>query len=188
MDRNPSFAIITGVTVQQRRERDLAHRRSLIISAARELAESEGWSAVTTRRLAEVIEYSQPVLYKHFSGKDDIVRAVAIEGFVQLTSALRDTRRTAATPAAALRAFAETYVDFATANPQLYEAMFSIPVDLSFGWPDSPPALVEAFAELRAVVAAVARGRDIDSLAEFGLGVPVRPGGPPAERTATAAP
>lgn len=35
---------------------------------------------VTTRRLAEFVEYSQPVLYSHFDGRDAIVRAVAIEG------------------------------------------------------------------------------------------------------------
>ena len=39
---------------------------------------------MTTRRLAELVEYSQPVLYSHFDGKDAIVRAVAIEGFADL--------------------------------------------------------------------------------------------------------
>src|SRR6478672_1548091 len=53
---------------RQRRERELAQRRQLIIESARELAEAEGWSAVTTRRLADKIEYSQPVLYQHFAG------------------------------------------------------------------------------------------------------------------------
>ncbi len=158
------------MTVHQRRERELAQRRSLIISTARNLAESEGWDAVTTRRLADIIEYSQPVLYKHFSGKDDIVRAVTVEGFVRLTAALREARRTAATPVGALRALAESYFDFASANPQLYDAMFSMPVGLAFGRPDSPEPLVEAFAELRAVVAEVAAGRDVDTLSELTWG------------------
>ena len=155
------------MTVHQRRERELAQRRSLIISTARHLAESEGWDAVTTRRLADIIEYSQPVLYKHFSGKDAIVRAVAVEGFIELAAALREARKAATTPVAAVRALAESYIGIAAANPRLYEAMFSMPVGLAFGQPDSPVPLVEAFTELRAVVADVAAGRDVETFSEL---------------------
>jgi DNA-binding transcriptional regulator YbjK len=38
--------------ISERRERERALRHQLIITAARELAETEGWEAVTTRRLA----------------------------------------------------------------------------------------------------------------------------------------
>ncbi len=158
------------MSVQQRREREQAERRRLIIVAARELAEAEGWGAVTTRRLADQIEYSQPVLYKHFNGKEDIIRAVAIEGFGELASALRDARRTAISPAARLQALARSYTDFAAANPTLYEAMFALSVDLVFGQPNSPDALVDAFTELRAAVIPVAGDRDLDSLAELAWG------------------
>lgn len=155
------------MTVHQRRERELAQRRSLIISTARNLAESEGWDAVTTRRLADIIEYSQPVLYKHFDGKDDIVRAVAVEGFTELAAALREACKAATTPVTAVRALAESYIGFATVNPRLYEAMFSMPVGLAFGRPDSPQPLVDSFTELRAVVDVVAAGRDVDTLSEL---------------------
>jgi ribosomal protein S17 len=64
------------MTVAERRQRDRAHRRQAIITAARQMAEAEGWDAVTTRRLADRIEYSQPVLYSHFEGKVAIVSAV----------------------------------------------------------------------------------------------------------------
>ena len=132
------------MTVDRRRARDLAQRRSLIISTARSLAESEGWDAVTTRRLADIIEYSQPVLYKHFDGKDDIVRAVAIEGFTELAAALHEAGKAATTPVTAVRALAESYIGFATANPSLYEPMFSMPVGLAFAQPDSPQPLVDS--------------------------------------------
>ena len=65
------------MSIKARKERDRAQREKLIITAARELAEAEGWDAVTTRRLAERVEYSQPVLYSHFKGKDAITTAVA---------------------------------------------------------------------------------------------------------------
>jgi AcrR family transcriptional regulator len=92
--------------IPERRERDRTRRRQLIVRAARELAEAEGWEAVTTRRLAERVEYSQPVLYSHFTGKADIVRAVALEGFGDLAAKLRSARTAADSPAAALRALA----------------------------------------------------------------------------------
>lgn len=57
------------MSVRERKERERANRHQLIVSTARELAESDGWDAVTTRRLAERIEYSQPVLYSHFRGR-----------------------------------------------------------------------------------------------------------------------
>jgi AcrR family transcriptional regulator len=72
----------------ERRERERAHRHRLIVTAARELAEAEGWEAVTTRRLAERVEYSQPVLYSHFRNRGAIIAAVAIEGFAELADSL----------------------------------------------------------------------------------------------------
>lgn len=68
------------MSVQERKQREWAERERLIVATARELAEQQGWDAVTTRRLAERIEYSQPVLYSHFRGKREIIGAVALQG------------------------------------------------------------------------------------------------------------
>src|SRR5271170_4854226 len=120
------------MTSQQRRERERAERRQVIVNAARELAEAEGWESVTTRRLADCIEYSQPVLYSHFEGKDAIVSAVALEGFGELATVLHTARVSAGSPDAGPRAVASAYMEFARANPALYEAMFTLNVDLTF--------------------------------------------------------
>ncbi|KPC93108.1 TetR family transcriptional regulator, partial [Streptomyces sp. NRRL F-6602] len=77
------------MSVQERKERERADRERLIVATARELAEQQGWDAVTTRRLAERIEYSQPVLYSHFRGKREIIGAVALEGAAELAASLR---------------------------------------------------------------------------------------------------
>src|SRR6202012_1673911 len=76
------------MAIQDRRARDRAARRQLITATARKLAEEEGWDAVTTRRLSTEIEYSQPVLYKHFSGMEDIIASVAGQGFGELGGVL----------------------------------------------------------------------------------------------------
>lgn len=94
----------------ERRDRERARREQLIVTFARELAETGGWDAVTMRRLAERVEYSQPVLYSHFNGRADIVRAVALEGFAELADQLRSARTGARSPAAALHALAAAYL------------------------------------------------------------------------------
>jgi len=136
------------MSVADRRLRQRAQRHDLIVAAARDLAEAEGWEAVTTRRLAELVEYSQPVLYSHFDGKDAIVRAVAIEGFADLAGQLRQARSAVDEPRLALRAVCGAYLTFAAERPALYEAMFVLPIDLKFASDDTPSSLRAAFAEL----------------------------------------
>lgn len=132
---------------RERRERERAQRHQMIITAARELAEAEGWEAVTTRRLAERVEYSQPVLYSHFNGKDAIVGAVALDGFVEMAGDLGRARRSASEPARALRAVCAAYLRFATERPALYQAMFILPTDLTFASVDTPAPLRACFDE-----------------------------------------
>ena len=153
------------MSVRDRRARERQRRERLIVSTARELAETEGWDAVTTRRLAEAIEYSQPVLYSHFSGKDEIVKAVALEGFSELAALLRDARQAARSPRPALLALARAYLEFARTRPALYDAMFTL-AELPFAKPDTPAPLHEGFAELRQALASFATARDVDTLAE----------------------
>lgn len=155
------------MTAQTRRERQRAERHQLIIETAREIAETQGWEAVTIRRLADAIEYSQPVLYSHFANRDAIVAAVAIEGCAELAARSRELREAADTPEAALTAVARGYLDFARTSPALYDAMFVQKVDLIFG-PGAPQALVDAFAELAAVFAPFAGDDDVETFTEVG--------------------
>lgn len=152
------------MTIQNRRERERAERHQLIIDAARELAEAEGWDAVTTRRLADKVEYSQPVLYSHFKGKDAIVRAVAVQGSGELARKLRQARP--APGESRLRAAAEAYLEFASERPALYEAIFVLEVDLPWGREEAPAELRDAFGELVAAVEPVAGERDLETLTE----------------------
>src|SRR5690625_4876432 len=101
------------MSIQARRQRERAERERLIVTTARDLAEAEGWDAVTTRRLADEIEYSQPVLYSHFAGKDAIMAAVAVEGFTDLTAELRTARVSATDTRHALVEVAAAYPAFA---------------------------------------------------------------------------
>jgi AcrR family transcriptional regulator len=138
------------MSIAERRERQREERYGLILEAARRLAEAEGWDAVTTRRLAGLIEYSQPVLYSHFKGKADIMAAVATQGFEELGVLLRQANAAAAPNS--LRDVCAAYLEFARTRPVVYEAMFVLPTTIKFGSEDTPSALRAGFAELVAAL------------------------------------
>lgn len=122
---------------------DLALRRTQVIDAAWSIAESEGWPAVTMRRLAGELSATQPVLYSAFSGRQGVIDAVALRGFTRLADALEAAEEV---PLARMN----TYLQFAAAHPVVYEAMFSMPSSLGFDSGEQGP-LLRAFTALRSV-------------------------------------
>jgi AcrR family transcriptional regulator len=139
--------------IAERKGRERAEREHRIVAAARVIAEREGWGAVTIRRLADEIEYSQPVLYSHFENRDAIVAAVAVEGFQEITGALRQAASRSTGRRNALKAVAVAYLAFALSHPALYEAMFILPTNLRFAEAETRPELRAGFEALAAVVA-----------------------------------
>jgi AcrR family transcriptional regulator len=121
---------------------DLDLRRDQVIHAARDLAEADGWPAVTMRRLAGELSVTQPVLYSAFASRQALIDAVALTGFDDLAAALEAAD---ASPMARMRA----YLDFAAAHPRVYEAMFSLPSGLAFAADDTPAPLQRAFHGIR---------------------------------------
>ena len=121
---------------------DLDLRRDQVVHAARDLAESDGWAAVTMRRLAGELGVTQPVLYSALASRQALIDAVALDGFDDLAVALEAVD---ALPMARMRA----YLDFAAAHPRLYEAMFSLPTGLAFAVDDTPEPLLRAFCGIR---------------------------------------
>src|SRR6201998_2090112 len=109
--------------IAERKLRDKQARRAQIISAARRIAELEGWSNVTVRRLSDEISYSQPVLYAHFGSREGILAAVAIEGFQEIGLALEKARKLDKR-GNTVESVAAAYLEFAGSSPALYEVMF----------------------------------------------------------------
>lgn len=140
--------MVTRITERKQRERE--GRRARIVQAARVIAETEGWSRVTVRRLSEEIAYSQPVLYTHFENRDAIVAAVAVEGFAELGKALERARQSRAGKDVP-RAVAAAYLEFAAMAPALYEAMFSMQLTVPFDEAATPGELRFAFAQVLAL-------------------------------------
>jgi AcrR family transcriptional regulator len=134
------------------RAQRVAERRQQILDAARAMAEADGWTAVTSRRLANAIGYTQPVLYGHFpGGKNEIMRTVALAGFAELAVATRAAVGRKSGPEA-VTAVADAYLGFAAAHPSLYEAMFQLPIDARFAQDDAETELRSGFEALRAAL------------------------------------
>ncbi|WP_181763003.1 TetR/AcrR family transcriptional regulator [Rhodococcus spelaei] len=138
--------------VRERKERERQDRERMIVDCARRIAEDEGWPAVTTRRLADEIEYSPPVLYGHFpEGRDGIVSAVALDGFRDFARVMQEATEGEA-EGDRLAVFVEAYLRFAEENPATYEAMFSMRLGVRFADESTPSELREAFAVLVSAV------------------------------------
>ncbi len=133
--------------IAERKIRDKEARRAQIISAARRIAELEGWAKVTVRRLSDEISYSQPVLYAHFGSREGIIAAVAIEGFQEIGLALEKARKRVKR-GNTVESVASAYLEFATSSPALYEVMFSLGLSVPFDDAATPAEMRFAFAQL----------------------------------------
>jgi AcrR family transcriptional regulator len=148
------------MTAAGARAQRVAERRQQILDAARAMAEADGWTAVTSRRLADAIGYTQPVLYGHFpGGKTEIMRTVALAGFAELAAATQAAMGDK-TGRQAVAAVADAYLGFAAAHPSLYEAMFQLPIDARFAQDDAETELRSGFDALGAAL-----GNDHDGTA-----------------------
>src|SRR4051794_1037698 len=108
---------------QERRERERQELRTKILDAARELFVSEGYEAVTMRKIADKIEYSATAIYQHFADKDALMAELCHHDFRSFAAHFG---RAAAVedPIERLCASGRAYFDFAVEYPQHYRFMF----------------------------------------------------------------
>jgi AcrR family transcriptional regulator len=116
--------------------------REHIIDVSRAIIEDEGLEHLTIRRIAETINRTQPAVYQHFAGKDEILAAVIVEGFVALVESLK---RAAKGEKPSLTAIASAYVRFGLERTKLYEVMFVAPPVIAFAVDDTPMPAQIAF-------------------------------------------
>ena len=133
------------------RQRRFEARHRQLLAVALEIAEEEGWEALTTRRLATEIGYSQPVVYSHFNSREELVDKLALDGFEQLTDMIQQV--SPAGHRSTTESVCRAYIEFGQQHPRLYEAMFTLTSSLPFASADTPAELREAFARLERAVA-----------------------------------
>ena len=74
---------------QDQRIRRIHVDTELVIKTAGTIADAEGFDAVTLTRVANELQISQPALYRHVEGYDDLVRHLSLRGRVFLDERLR---------------------------------------------------------------------------------------------------
>jgi AcrR family transcriptional regulator len=105
--------------------------RTNILDAALQIVKEEGWQALSMRKIADVIEYTAPIIYEYFSNKEAILLELTRKGFLILAKDLREAKSKHRLPAKQLEAMWEAYWNFAFANKELYQGMFGVTTNCS---------------------------------------------------------
>lgn len=98
-------------------------RRGLV-EAAEAILEREGPTALSLRAVAREAGVSAAAPYHHFKDKDELLAAVAHEGFELLGEAMRKAADASERPEQRVNAIGVAYVCFARDNPALYHLMY----------------------------------------------------------------
>ena len=99
-------------------------KEALIVTALTML-DTEGLEAITLRELASHLGTSRSAIYRHFNGKNDLMRAVILEGFTKLDEAIAPCfEETEQTLLARFHAMGLAYITFATTHANLYRLLF----------------------------------------------------------------
>jgi AcrR family transcriptional regulator len=97
-----------------------------ILDAALRIVKEEGWQALSMRKIADVIEYTAPIIYEYFANKEAILLELTRKGYLKLAKELKEAKEAHFTPAGQLEAMWLAYWNFAFANKELYQGMFGI--------------------------------------------------------------
>lgn len=116
------------MSIQARKERQKEEVRTAILEAARKIAESEGWEAVSLRKIAEIIEYSAPLIYSYFECKEAILMEFVKQGYEMQCSALRKAKEKTDDPVLQLQAMATASWNFVVKKQLYYQLMYGVKV------------------------------------------------------------
>jgi AcrR family transcriptional regulator len=121
-------------------------REALLAAAIRLIAEV-GPTAFTLREVARRAGVSHNAPYRHFRDKDDLMAAVAAQGFRELTQAMLEAAAHQSDPLRRLKHSGVAYVTFALRRPEHFTVMFDAPSSKR-KHPDSAQAAEQAFSTL----------------------------------------
>ena len=144
-----------GLIIQamQRRQKPYHHKRlrEALLQAAIHLIAEVGPAAFTLREVARRAGVSHNAPYRHFRDKEELMAAVAAQGFRELNQAMLDATKLPPNPVERLKAAGLAYVDFALRRPQHFTVMFDAPVSTR-KHPQSADAGEQAFGTLLSFV------------------------------------
>jgi AcrR family transcriptional regulator len=138
---------------RERREQEKQELREAILGAAGGLFAEQGYERFSLRQVAETIGYSPTTIYLYFKDKDDLLFAVAEEGFERFAAQLASAAASADDPIKRLGAIGQAYIDFGLQNPVHYQLMFMQRADfLASHRPGEDKPRIDAFRVLQDAV------------------------------------
>jgi len=109
-----------------RREKEILQLRQDIICQSWKIITEEGWQALSIRKIADAIQYSVPMIYKHFANKEAILEHFSKEGFQLLANKMQDGMNVDDSAEKQLFNIAQAYWHFASEYTQHYRIMFGL--------------------------------------------------------------
>jgi AcrR family transcriptional regulator len=99
--------------------------KEALVEAARRFIAERGLGGFTLADAAKLVGVSPAALYRHFSGREELVAEVAGRGFDVLADRLARALRGSGTPIERFTRMGEAYLAFAEEEPGFYAAMFA---------------------------------------------------------------
>lgn len=121
-----------------RKQRIKDDTRKSILEAAMRIGREEGWQALSMRKIADIIEYTPPVIYEYFANKEALMLELTKKGYLILAKDMKAARDKHRLPEKQLEDMWLTYWNFAFAEKELYQLMFGIEVNCCV-WDNSIP-------------------------------------------------
>jgi AcrR family transcriptional regulator len=125
--------------------------REALLEAAIRLIAEVGPTAFTLREVARRAGVSHNAPYRHFRDRDDLMAAVAAQGFRELTQAMVEAAGQQSDARDRLKQAGLGYVTFALRRPEHFTVMFDAPMSKR-KHPDSAAAAEQAFGTLMSFV------------------------------------
>jgi len=109
-----------------RRPRSYHHGnlKQALLEASLDIIRKAGPGAFTLREVARRAGVSHNAPYRHFRSKEELLAALAAEGFDRLTAAMTKAAEPASGPLERFRLSGRGYVEFALCYPQHFTVMF----------------------------------------------------------------
>jgi AcrR family transcriptional regulator len=126
--------------------------KETLLDAAAALVGEAGPQGFTLREVARRVGVSHNAPYRHFKDKDELLAAVAAQGFARLTAAMKKSSAKGKTALDRLRLCGRGYIEFAMRWPEHFLVMFDLP-SRAEEYPECASAGEEAFRVLLQCVA-----------------------------------